>query len=133
MKPKPTVKYVYDQVYRREVLFIVGCSLAYANTLKELKEYDIILDDQTSNQALGITMLITKDDYPKYTSGAAFLIWIEDRKDLFTLIHEVTHMCIKIFELSNMSITNETTEAFAFYHESWVKRLYDLMNEKTKK
>ncbi len=126
MKQKKVSTKIFDEVYRHDVLFIAGCELEEVN--KELKKYKIkpwIPDVRPK----GIMRVFSEDDSPGVT-GNPMLIWVRDRKDFYTLLHVVTHLCIEVFDLSNMDVDKHTTEAFAFYHEFWFKTLWRVMSKK---
>lgn len=127
-KQKKIIKYIFDEVYRHQLLFIAGCSLGEAK--KELKKYKIDFTDPEV-EANGIMCSFDKKDYPKMSSGIALFMWIRSRKDFYTLLHETTHLVVKVFELSNIDINSFTTENFAFYHEFWFKKLWHEMSKKS--
>jgi hypothetical protein len=122
------VKIIFEPVYRHDVFFISGCSLKEAN--KILKKYDIGFTE-AENPSAGITGWFSHKDSKKI-KGIVFAIWIENRNDFYSLVHETTHLCIKIFELSNILIDSSpnTSEAFSFYLEHWVRRLWKEMSKK---
>lgn len=128
MKNKAIKKIIFESVYRHAVIFISGCELKEANSY--LKRYGIGLSKEQLEGANGVTASFTDLDSKKI-EGIVYVVWVKSRKDFYTLLHETVHLCLNIFEDSNMRISNETTasEAFAFYQEFWFKKLWRLMNK----
>lgn len=124
-KQKAITKIVTDQVYRRDLLFVIGPFSAVRKTLKRFK----ITDPDLPEDVLGLVKIFEEKDSYRIR-GKVLFMWIKNHKDFYTLMHEVTHLCIKIFDLSNMSVEDTTSEAFAFYHEYWFKKLWIIMSKK---
>lgn len=128
-KQRKLIKYIYEEVYRREVLFITGCSFIEAH--KELDKFKIKLDTVDLSNADGCVAEFNKESQPKMKSSAPELfLWVENRNAFYVLMHEVVHLTINIFALSNIAIDGATTESFAFYNEFWFKKLWRLMSNK---
>lgn len=125
-KQKKIIKIIPDEVYRHDLLFVAGCSLEEAN--KSLKKYNIN-PYVPAEEPKGLMWAISEKESSNII-GTALFLWVKDRKDFYTLLHEVSHLCVKVFDLSNMEINPHTTEAFAFYHEFWFRKLWRLMNKK---
>lgn len=125
-RQRKIVKIIPDEVYRHDLLFVSGCSLKEAN--RELKKYKIN-PFAPEEEPKGVMWAISGKDSPR-VEGVALFMWIKDRRDFYTLLHEVSHLCIKVFDLSNMDVNLHTTEAFSFYHEFWFKKLWRLMSKR---
>lgn len=105
----------YDRVYRIWVVLCIG-------TIEELCEF---LD--------GVGYKFTqevKDDGPKQgyylrlkpgdctTATNMSVIWMEKYSSA-TLIHELTHLVTRTFDDKGVPISDDNTEAMAFYMEYW--------------
>lgn len=63
-------------------------------------------------------MCITLNPENNETGNDAYVIWLQDTSDK-TLVHEITHLVMMIFNDLLIPISLENTEAFAHYTEYW--------------
>jgi hypothetical protein len=110
-------------VYNETILFYGGC------THKQLrahlkKSYDIGHIDSDSRPG-DIGMLHTGDDH--------YIVWCREVKDVPTLIHELYHLCVKIFDIKGIPLTAENDEAMAYYLSFWVGKILPLLEQEEPK
>lgn len=119
------VEVISEPVYRFELVFLAGLSHAQAN--KELEIFNIKPIEEQYNDARGLMFGVDEKEQPKATIGKCYIVWLRNRYDFYTLVHEVAHLVIEVFADKNIEVNNETTEVFAWYQEFWIKKLWDLM------
>jgi hypothetical protein len=106
-------------VYNEAILFYGDC------TPKQLfahlkKEYDIV-DAEMSACPSDLGMLHSGDDH--------YIVWCRELKDVPTLIHELYHLCVKIFDAKGIPLTAENDEAMAYYLSFWVGKILPLIEK----
>ena|SRR5258708_17288434 len=124
------IKFFFDRVYRIQVLFISGCSWKEANKAFAKKtKLPSLPDDHFSE--LGVTYLLTEEDFPSKIKGTVGFIWVRKKIDLGTLTHELCHLVIGVLDKkAGMEINSVTSEAFAYYYDFWLKTIWLFINEK---
>src|SRR5260221_12283953 len=114
-------KKFWDPVYRFELLFITDCSWKKASQF--VKKYGIPPFPTDLVEGNGASIMLTEKQFPKKIKGSGACIWVENKKDFYCLMHEISHIVIEVFEMKGMKINNETTEAVAYYFEYWFREL----------
>lgn len=105
--------------------------------MKEIKLYDkvfladveIVVGRVNNNIHLGEVEsvdVVTKDDkiFRKYR------VFLENKKDFYTLIHETVHLVEKIFTDRGIAFTKENGELIAYYQTYWFKEIWRKINKK---
>lgn len=100
----------FDKVYRRWVVLFIGP----LEGLKEELERSEFKDMDEITLAKGYTITLT----PENSIHNCMLVWLE-KYEASTLVHELSHLVMACFEKVGVPISNENTEAFAFYQEYW--------------
>lgn len=105
--------HIFDKVYRRWVVFFIGPTDDFVAELKRCKYTD---DTDWFKGAKGACILL---DSSNHDGGQdATVVWLRDF-ETSTLVHEVTHLAMLLFNQVGVPISLDNTEAFAFYTEYW--------------
>jgi hypothetical protein len=126
-KNKTIVEKIFEEVYNFELIFIAGYGFDEAN--KKIGEFGLEIMPDAIRSSSGASCRFTEEDYPKTVKGTIYVVWVKNRKDFYCLLHEVSHLLIKVFEDKGMEVNDHTTEAFAYYQEFWFRKLWRLMNK----
>jgi oligoendopeptidase F len=65
--------------------------------------------------------------------GQIYFIWVEDKDDVPTLVHEIYHMINSIFEDREVHHGLQNQETFAYYLSYWTKKFINSSKKKKKK
>lgn len=122
------LKVIWDPVYRCDVMFISGCS--FDDLVKAVKKRGLKAPLESMRYTKGATALFTEQDNPGKVQGTIFLVWVQDKKDFYTLLHEVSHLVQAIFDVKGIEISWNNGEPFSYYQEFWFKTLWRLTNKK---
>lgn len=106
-------KSFYDNIFHRRVYAVWGTRAELNKwTMKKFK-MDIGQDDNYNGFHIDIT------------GGKGSIVWLENKKDFYTLMHESVHLVRTIFE--QLGITTDLSvedEMFAYYQIYWFKTLW---------
>ena len=97
------------QFFFKDPVFWMGCQFftdCEADDMIEKTEYDI--DNEVSSWTVWLTI------HEKWFPPA---VWIKDKEDLATVVHEISHAVLYISEYLWMKLSPETTEFFAYYSD----------------
>lgn len=119
---------IFEPVYRFDLLFVAGCSFDTAKI--ELGKSGIKNLPLEMGNNTGCMINFCEQDFPEQVKGVVYFIWVKSLRDYYTLVHEIAHLIIKVFEEKGLAINSQTTEAFAFYQEFWTQKLWKLMSKK---
>ena len=122
------VKKFYEPVFKVTLLFIVGCSV---NELKKYSDKKKIIIHEIEKMA-GFTCILEPIE-TKSKDGGIFtehIMWIENKKNFYDLLHESLHLVGQIFNERGIPIRKENDEMMAIYQEWWFKTLWRFMNKK---
>jgi hypothetical protein len=106
----------YDKVFRRWVVMFVGPFSEFQKEM-ELVGYDYYKDMIDSN---GYCINFTPEN--NSAGNYATAIWLK-KFDLDTLVHEIAHLVMYIFDDLLIPISIDNTETFAHYTEHWYREL----------
>lgn len=95
--------YFKDPVFWMWAQFFTECE---ADDMIEKTEYDI--DSDVSSWTIWLTI---------HEKGLPPAIWVKDKNDLATVVHEINHAVLYISEYLGMKLSIETTEFFAYYSD----------------
>lgn len=95
--------YFQEPVFGMWVKFFTECDV---EDMMEAIDYDA--DSESSSWAIWLTI------HEKWLPPA---VWIKDKLDLPTVVHEISHAVHYIAESLWMKLTSETTEFFAYYSD----------------
>lgn len=119
-------KKYWDSIYKFELIFIADATHEEVN--KRIKKYHVPFLPESFSGNDGAFILINPDEHKGMKYWTA-LLWIRKKKDFYALLHELVHMVIDVFENRSIEITTATTEPFAYYLESWFKKLWRVVNK----
>jgi uncharacterized membrane protein len=116
-------KEFYDEVYFTTLYFYWGC------TRDEVKRHidrklNIDLKSDFDDLFHAESWVFTLDRHNYY------VVWVENKKNFYGLVHEITHTIFKVFNDRGIPICYENQETFAYYHEYWLRRLWKEMSKK---
>ena len=116
MAKRKIYKEFYCDVYKFTLDFYVGYSgLELEKTFKSRYGIDMPID----GNALGLY-----DDFHDIKGDWIRVLWVKNRNDLPTLVHEVTHLVLNIFTQRYIRIYDTShNEHFTYYIEHWFRRL----------
>lgn len=104
----------YDKVYRRWVVLVIGNRKQYVKFLEGTGYKNI--DEDWIDGALGTCLTLDKSNND--IGNNSHILWLEKYHQP-TLIHEISHLVMMIFDSIGVEISLSNTEAFAFYSEYW--------------
>lgn len=95
--------YFKEPVFGMGVRFFTECEV---DEMLELIDYDI--DGDSNSWAIWLTV---------HEKGSPPAVWIKDRIDYPTVVHEISHATHYIASALGMKLTDDTTEFFAYYQD----------------
>lgn len=106
----------FDKVYRRWVVLFIGGLDDFKAEMKSIgyKELDFIIDSK------GMTIELCPENNDK--GNDATVIWLNGY-ETNTLVHEITHLVMMLFDQVGVPISRDNTESFAFYSEYWFSQI----------
>lgn len=106
----------FDKVYRRWVVLFIGSLDEFRDEMKSIgyKDMDFIIE------AKGMTIELNPESND--LKNDATVIWLNGYETT-TLIHEITHLVMMLFDQVGVPISRDNTEAFAFYSEYWFSQI----------
>lgn len=102
----------FEKVYRRWIVVFTGEKDEFQEEMR-LAGYKYYKEIQDSN---GMCISLCPDNND--IGQDAYVIWLKDTSDK-TLVHEIAHLVMMIFDDLLIPISRENTEAFAHYTEYW--------------
>jgi hypothetical protein len=118
------VKKIYEPILTADVIFIFDCKV------KELENWykrkNLVKEDSYDLLSGAVTDYVDKDKYKYY------IIWIENKKDFYTLFHESIHLVRRIMVDRNVPFNETNDEFIAYYETFWFKKLWRIMSKNRK-
>jgi len=108
----------YDKVYRRWIVIFIGSKFEFKKEMSEIKFNGLDEIDDTS-QGIHIRLDETNND----SGQRCHVIWLP-RMELGTLVHELGHLVLSIFDTCGVNFDQET---FCFYQEFWFNEIRDVI------
>lgn len=103
----------FEKIYRRWVVVFEGSE---EELVEELKLSGYKEDMTWFKGANGACLELNSENNDN--GNDATVVWLR-KFDLPTLVHEVSHLTMMLFEQVGVPISRENTEAFSFYNEFW--------------
>ena len=108
--------------YSETLLFYTGCTAG--RLVKELeKKYQVpksaMSDIKKHSGIIGFA----------HHTNDLFILWYRSPEDLPTLIHELYHICTKMFEYKGVPISYENDETMAYYMSYWMSKIVTVLKE----
>jgi len=114
-KQKTKFKFICP-VFRVEVILALG-------DMKKIKEFSA--DYSLHEDSIGECLLITsEDDTPR-----GFVIWIKDKIDYNSMVHETLHLVKRIFQIKGVPFNSDNDEIIAYYQNYWVRKFWNKMSK----
>ena len=107
----------FDKVYRRWVVLFIG---DHKELAAELKANGYTDDTEWFAEALGacVELNATNNDQ----NQNATVVWLKEYNTA-TLVHEIAHLVMMLFDQVGVPISRDNTEAFSFYSEYWYNEI----------
>jgi hypothetical protein len=100
-------------LYGAEVWYITDCDHVECKQILE-KKLNAEVENWEHADSMGFTEI--------YADPNVFVVWVKDKKDEGTLIHELTHLAIEILNDRGVKLSErENGEVLAYYLEYWWK------------
>ena len=105
---QPICSRLQQDIYGAEIALVVGCGVdELEKVLKDTWGYACDCSD-LSRSAQGYYIPI---------GPGSCIIWVEDKKDISTLMHELLHAALAILDNRGVCYDDERHEALTYYHE----------------
>lgn len=126
-KRKHYIGWFYDEIYRANIHIIWPVSQSQLNEYSK-KQFDIEIDDQ--GDFGGRTVLLNKDDIVAIILAMPDLLKTPEWYS--RLAHECLHLTSFVLEERNLYFNKDSDEAWAYYLESSMRRILEMMKYKKK-
>jgi hypothetical protein len=108
----------FEKVYR-VWLVVVVCSPEEFKDFMQKTGYKYV-EDLRCDSAKGMCIDVRPEDND--VNNNAYVMWFREW-ETSTLVHEISHLCMMIFDNQGVPLSRENTEAFAFYTEYWFNEI----------
>lgn len=118
------IKKLVCNIYQADVWLIVGRD----DLEKFYKRKKITGETMSADRLQGFVQSIDITDKP----GIVFrdyVIYLEDKRNFYTLLHESTHLVNHILRDRNAYYDWHNDETFAYYQTYWFKRIWRIINK----
>lgn len=105
--------HIFDKVFRRWVVFFIGSHVDFA---AEMKANGYTEDTEWFKEAKGACIELNASNNDKGQN--ATVIWLNEY-ETSTLVHEIAHLVMMLFDQVGVPISRDNTETFSFYSEFW--------------
>lgn len=105
----------FDKVYRRWVVLFIG---NVDDLIEELKISDFKEDCDWIKGAKGACIELNAEN----SSQNSTIVWLKEY-ETSTLIHEIAHLVMMLFDQVGVPISRDNTESFSFYSEYWFTQI----------
>lgn len=109
------VKRWYDPVFRAYVRVAADCTIA---ELKKYMDARNIEFNEEGEFVEGLSFDVNIKDVQHYW------IYLRDRRNFYTLSHEIIHMVKAIFRDRGIPFCAENDETLAYYHTYWLRKMW---------
>lgn len=114
----------FDKLYRRWVVVFIGPTKEFKKEMKTIGyPEDYIIESNG--------MCINLSPENNSAGNDALVLWLR-KFDRDTLVHEIAHLVMYVFDDLGIPISLENTEAFAHYTEYWYRELQLLIKQNPK-
>jgi hypothetical protein len=114
------IKKIYEPILQSEVFLIFDCKY------DDLEKW---LDKRAIRKESYKLLVGAVTDYEDEKNAIHYVIWIEDKKDFYTLFHENVHLVKRLFTDRKVPFNGNNDEMVAYYLTFWFKKLWRLMNK----
>lgn len=115
-------KLISDPVFKSEVLFYLSENGSEAIAHAK-KKYNVIIENPGFEGYKG-TCVELFDPKSKITF---WLVWVNDKKDWKTMVHEAAHVVFRILDRRGVKYTSENDETWCYLHEYFVSKFWHEM------
>lgn len=111
------------EVYSAIVLVFAGCKVDKMSA--HMKEEYLVEMPELENSVGITTQFAIKDTKTGGTDETIYILWVEDSRDIYSIIHECVHLAGRVFADKEITLAPDREEPFAYYVESWVRRIWE--------
>ena len=110
------------EYYSETLVFCTGCTAG--QLIKHLeKKYQVpkyaMSDLKKHSKTVGFA----------HHTNDLFILWYRTPEDFSTLIHELYHICTKLFDYKGIPISLENDETMAYYMGYWISKIVTVLKE----
>lgn len=109
--------HIYDKVFRRWVVYFICTPEEFSEEIKRIGYKD---DTAWFMDAKGACIELDSTNNDKGQNVT--IVWLKEYETA-TLIHEISHLVMMLFDQVGVPIARENTETFAFYSEYWFTQM----------
>lgn len=109
--------HLYDKVFRRWVVYLIGPADEFIATLNANRFKE---DTEWFSQAKGATVELNSDNNDNGQNVT--IVWLLEYESA-TLVHEISHLVMMLFDQCGVPISRDNSETFAFYSEYWFTQM----------
>lgn len=111
----------FDRVYRRWIVVMIGPTEDFKAEMRTIGYPEDYIVESNG-------MCINLSSKNNNAGNDALVLWLR-KFDRDTLVHEIAHLVMYIFDDLGIPISLENTEAFAHYTEYWHRELQQLIKQ----
>ena len=112
--------HIFDKVYRRWLVLLIGSEDKFIDNLKVNGYTD---DTEWFKDCKGACIELNSSN--NTNNQNVTIIWLKEYETA-TLIHEIAHLVMMLFDQVGVPISRENTESFSFYSEYWFTQIQRL-------
>jgi hypothetical protein len=113
-------KYIEEDIFKTGFWLILDCSKE--QFIKSINKRHNI-DEKDDTEFDGVHMKIEQD-------GVLYdYIWIEDKKDIPVLAHELIHFMYYELDSVGIKLTKDTNEVYAYYYQAILSKCLEVLNK----
>lgn len=115
-------KIIYDPVFRSEVLFYSCKNFKEVVAHAKLK-HKVDISDSNVDGNMGMCWEQIDDE----TKITFWVIWIRDKKDWKTMVHEAAHVVFRILDARGVKYNSGNDETWCYLHEFFIAKFWHEM------
>lgn len=109
--------HIFDKVFRRWVVYFICSPEEFAD---ELKRCGYKEDTEWFSDAKGACLELNASNNDMKQNVT--IVWLKEYETA-TLIHEISHLVMMLFDQVGVPISRDNTETFSFYSEFWFTQM----------
>ena len=106
----------FDKVYRVWVTLVISTPEEFKSFMEDSEYNDLDSIENLVGVAQGAMVRVYPED--NSLGNNSTVIWLP-KWDSGTLVHEISHLVMQVFDDCLVPISKDNTEVFAFYSEFW--------------
>lgn len=114
------VKNIYEPSLMVDVTFL------WDGSFLELSEWFKKKHAETKDDFHILSGAVT--DYTDENGAKHYIVWVEEKRDFYTLLHESVHLVKRIMVHRDIPFNDKNDELIAYYLTFWFRKLWRAMN-----